>query len=77
MASPGANHFVGRAQVVDEVAARLPEQPPAIKAAAATSAAHATAGRRVPAVLALLLVAHGGTIGLARGRVESPTPRRS
>src|SRR5215469_12406434 len=44
----------------------LPEQP-AIKPAATTSAAPASAGRR-PAVLAPLLMAHGDTIGLARGR---------
>jgi hypothetical protein len=53
---------------VPELLLALPEQPLAIKPAATTSAAPATAGRRAPAVLASLLMAHGCTGGLARGR---------
>jgi len=53
---------------VPELLLLLPEQPLAIKPAATTSAAPVTAGRRAPAVLASLLMAHGCTGGLARGR---------
>ena len=77
----------GQARVL-ELLLLLLEQPPAIRPAATTTAAPATAGRRVPIVLASLLMAHcsrvhvleqlshqGGTVGPARGRAaEPPTP---
>ena len=67
----------------------LPEQPPAISPAATTSAAPATAGRRPPTGLALLLMAHrsrcsvleqlsqqAGTVGPARGGGGTTHPTR-
>ena len=80
---PGWHSQTGPADVLEPLLLLLPlpEQPPAIRPAAITSATPATARRRAPAVLVCLLMAHtprihvpeqlshhGGTAGLGRGR---------